>query len=110
MPSLPLEQWQTALDRMDSALAGALRALDRAEERWEMAVAPSAGEGEPPTALDRLDSRLREWESRLREAEELTRAAEKELAERAVAAERWRAAFARWAELLQQGVSTSPLP
>lgn len=110
MSALPLDQWQAALDRMDAALAGALRALDRAEERWEMAVAPSAGEGEPPAALDRLDARLREWAARLQAAEELTRTGEKELAERAVAAERWRAAFARWAELLQQRESTSLRP
>src|SRR5262247_3920142 len=102
MASLPIAQWQAALDRMEAALSAATRGLARAEERWEMAVAPSAGEGEPPVALDRLDARLGEWESRLRAAEELTVAAEKELSERAVAVERWRALFAKWEDLLKR--------
>ena len=108
MPSLPIAQWQAALDRMEAALAGATRGLDRAEERWEMAVAPSAGEGEPPAALARLDTRLQEWEARLEAADGLTVSVEKELAERAGAVERWRALFARWEELLERTESTSP--
>ncbi len=107
MASLPIAQWQTALDRMESSLASATRALDRAEERWEMAVAPSAGEGEPPPALDRLDSRLTDWESRLKAAEGLTASVEAELAERARAVERWRALFAQWEELIKQTPHTS---
>ncbi len=99
---LPIAQWQTALDRMESSLTGATRALDRAEERWEMAVAPSAGEGEPPAQLGRLDARLDEWDARLRAAEELTASVEKELAERAAAVERWRALFAQWEELIER--------
>jgi hypothetical protein len=109
MASLPIAQWQTTLDRMETSLASATKSLDRAEERWEMAVAPSAGEGEPPLALDRLDLRLQEWESRLRAAEELTTSGEKELAERSAAVERWRALFAKWEELLKQQENTSPL-
>jgi hypothetical protein len=109
MASLPIAQWQAALDRMETSLASATRALDRAEERWERAVAPSAGEGEPPLALDRLDLRLQEWESRLRAAEELTATAEQELAERTAAVERWRELFARWEELLKQQRNTSPV-
>ena len=110
MGSLPIAQWYDALEQMDGALSGAARALDRAEERWEMAVAPSAGEGEPPPALDRLDARLAEWEARLRAAEGLTGTVETELADRAAAVERWRALFARWEELLQRpgGKGTSP--
>jgi hypothetical protein len=99
---LPIAQWQTALDRMETSLASATKALDRAEERWEMAVAPSAGEGEPPAALGRLDARLLEWEARLLAAEELTASVEKELTERAAAVERWRALFAKWEELLKR--------
>jgi hypothetical protein len=76
--------------------------LERAEERWELAVAPSAGDGEPPAALNRLDERLGEWESRLRAAGELTDAVERELAERVAAVERWRALFARWEERVQR--------
>ena len=102
MSSLPIAQWQAALETMETALAAATRGLDRAEERLEMAVAPSAGEGEPPVALDRLDARLLEWEARVRAAEGLTAAVEAELAERAAAVERWRALFARWEELLQK--------
>jgi hypothetical protein len=103
MTLLPIAQWGTALDQMEAALTATVRGLARAEERWEMAVAPSAGEGEPPVALDRLNARLLEWESRLRAAEELTASVEKELAERAAAVEKWRATFAQWEDLLKQG-------
>ena len=106
---LPIAQWQTAIDRMEASLLGASKALDRAEERLEMAVAPSAGEGEPPAALVRLDARLQEWESRLQAADGLTASVEKELAERAASVERWRSLFERWETLLQQKESTSPL-
>ena len=109
MASLPIAQWQTALDRMESSLAAAARTLDRAEERWEMAIAPSAGEGEPPPALDKLDSRLLEWESRLKASEELTASVETELADRAGAVERWRAQFARWEELIKRRETNSPV-
>jgi hypothetical protein len=109
MSALPITVWQTALDQMHAALANATRALDRAEERWERAVAPSAGEGAPPPALVRLDARLGEWDSRLRAADELTRAVEKTLAERAGALERWRAVFAEWDDLLKRtGPGTAP--
>lgn len=106
--SLPIAQWQTALDRMESSLLGATKALDRAEERLEMAVAPSAGEGEPPVALGRLDARLEEWAARLKAADDLTASVEKELADRTAAVERWRAMFARWEDLVKQKGSTSP--
>ena len=108
--TLPIAQWRTALDRMESSLVSATKALDRAEERWEMAVAPSAGEGEPPAQLGRLDARLQEWEARLVAAEGLTLSVEKELTERTGAVERWRALFARWEALVQRKESTSPLP
>ena len=94
----------------NESLLGASKALDRAEERLELAVAPSAGEGEPPAALGRLDARLWEWEARLRAADDLTASVERELAERAASVERWRALFARWEALLQQKESTIPLP
>jgi hypothetical protein len=109
MPSLPIDQWQTALDRMEASLGSAMKSLDRAEERWEMAVAPSAGEGETPLALDRLDLRLVEWQSRLQAAEELTTSVEKELAERVVAVERWRGLFAKWEDLLKSREHVSPV-
>lgn len=109
MTPLPIDQWQAALDRMESSLLGATKALNRAEERLEMAIAPSAGEGEPPAALARLDARLREWDARLRAAAELTAAAETELADRAASVERWRALFVKWEELLERGENTSPL-
>ena len=102
MPSLPIAQWQTALDRMDAALATATKALDRSEERWEMAFAPSAGDGEPPAQLARLDDRLQEWAARLAAADGVTASAERELAERATAVEQWRALFAQWEDLLQR--------
>ncbi|MFM8274078.1 MAG: hypothetical protein ACKODX_17355 [Gemmata sp.] len=107
MGPLPIAQWQEALDRMDAALAGTVRALDRSEERCDRAVAPSAGEGEPPPALDRLDARLGEWADRLRTADELASAVEGELADRSAAVERWRALFAGWEELVQQRPGTS---
>jgi hypothetical protein len=105
---LPTDQWQASLNRMEAALAAAARSLDRVEERWEMAAAPSAGEGEPPAALDRLDARLGDWEAKLRAAEELTAEVETELGGRAAGVERWRGLFARWEEVLKRGGSTSP--
>jgi hypothetical protein len=102
MPALPITQWNEALDRMDAVLSSTLRALTRTEERWEMAIAPSAGEGEPPVALERLESRLREWETRLQSAEELTASVEREIASRVSAVERWRTLFAQWEELLKR--------
>jgi hypothetical protein len=105
---LPIDQWQDSLERVEATLAAATKSLDRAEERWEMAVAPSAGEGEPPPALDRLDARLGEWEAKLRAAEELTAEVEKELAGRAAGVDRWRGLFARWEEVLKRGGNTSP--
>jgi hypothetical protein len=107
--SLPIEQWQESLVQMEAALTNASRSLDRAEERWERAVAPSAGEGETPLAFDRLDSRLEEWEARLRAAESLTSSVETELADRAAAVARWRGLFAQWEELLKRRESTSPV-
>ncbi len=102
MNSLPISQWQDTLDRMEMSLTAATHALDRREERYERAVAPSAGEGEPPPALDRLDARLRDWESRLRAADELTASVDRELAERAAVVAHWHARFAEWEELLQR--------
>ena len=102
--SLPIEQWQESLDQMEAALTNATRALDRTEERWERAVAPSAGEGEMPLALDRLDARLGEWEARLKAAETLTTALESELAKRALGVSEWRGLFAQWEELLKRSV------
>jgi phage shock protein A len=101
MSSLPIAHWQAALDQMGAALAVATRTLDRAEERWDRAFAPSAGEGELPPALDRIEARLREWDARLSAADELTGSVETELAERVASVESWRALFARWEELLQ---------
>lgn len=102
MAPLPTDQWQAALDQMDAALALAARALDRAEERWERALAPSAGEGEPPPALARLDERLAAWAARLAEAAARTDGAARELDDRAAAVGRWRALFAHWEHLLQR--------
>jgi hypothetical protein len=108
MTPLPSDYWQTALDRMDAALATAARALDRAEDRWERAFAPSAGEGEPPPALARVDARLEAWEAQLEAARAAATAAESEFAERAETVDRWRALFARWEQLLQREQHTPP--
>lgn len=105
---LPLDRWQVSLDQMESALAAATKSLDRADERWEMAAAPSAGEGEAPVALERLDARLQEWGAKLQASEALAAEVGKELAERAAALERWRGLFARWEELVKRGGNPSP--
>jgi hypothetical protein len=102
MTPLAPHQWQIALDQMDAALQTAARALDRAEDRWERALAPSAGEGEPPPALARVDARLDAWEAQLEAARAAATAAEREFAERAETVDRWRALFARWQHLLQR--------
>ncbi|MBP3956443.1 hypothetical protein J8F10_14270 [Gemmata sp. G18] len=102
MGPLPIVPWNDALDRMEASLLSATRALDRREERWERAVAPSAGEGELPPALNRIDGRLEDWHARLRAADELTASVERELAERASAVARWRVLFAEWERLLKR--------
>ena len=110
MTPLPLDHWNESLAGMESSLTASLKALDRSEERWERAAAPSAGEGEEPAALERLDARLREWEARLRESEELAAAVGKEIAERSEGVERWRGLFAAWAELIKRQPVASPAP
>ena len=108
MPALPIAQWQAALDQMETSLDVSLRTLDRGEERWELAVAPSAGEGEWPPALARLDIRLHEWEQRIRSADGLAHTVECELTSGTAAVEQWRARFANWDALIQQ--REAPLP
>lgn len=106
--SLPIAEWQESLDHMEAAVATTSKTLARAEERWELAFAPSAGEGEAPVALHRLEARLEEWEARLRAAESLTASVEQELTERISAVERWRVLFAKWEKLIKREESTSP--
>jgi|GEM_PF-2023908 len=106
--SLPITEWQESLDQMETAVVTAMKTLTRAEERWELAIAPSAGEGEAPAALGRLDARLEEWEARLRAAETLTASVEQELMERMNAVEHWRILFAKWEKLIKREESTSP--
>lgn len=108
MTPLPSDQWQTALDQMETALQTAARVLDRAEDRWERALAPSAGEGEPPPALARLDAGLEAWEALLEAARTAAAEAEREFAERAETVDRWRALFARWEQLLQREQHAPP--
>lgn len=104
---LPTEPWHESLTQMEATLVNALRTLDRAEERWERAVAPSAGEGETPVALDRIETRVQDWEARLQAAELLTASVEAELTEKAEAVSRWQTLFARWEELLKRRETTS---
>lgn len=103
-----MDEWQDSLDRMETALAAASKTLERSEERWELAVAPSAGEGEPPLALNSLDTRLGEWETRLQAADALRAVVEQELTNRTANVERWRGLFAHWEEVLKRGMEASP--
>ncbi len=107
MDRLPLPEWQEALERMETSLKAAEKALCRSEERYELGWAPSAGDGEFPIAWERLESRWAAWNQRLEQAEQTVHEAERELHAATNSLESWRKRFADWQQLLQQQQSES---
>jgi predicted nucleic acid-binding Zn-ribbon protein len=107
MDPLPIREWHETLERMEANLTAAEKALNRSEERYELAWAPSAGDGELPIAWERLASRWEAWNQRLEQAEQRVHEAESELQAATNSLESWRKRFADWQQLLQQQQSGS---
>ena len=100
--TLPIADWQTALDGMDAALARTLAALDRYQAAWTAVLS------EPPRTLlpvgDVAEDQLRAWDERLSAAADLAASVGKQLAEREAAVGRWRELFTDWRGVIQRGV------
>ena len=100
--TLPIANWQAALDSMDAALTRTLAALDRYHAAWAAVLS------EPLRALlpvgDVAEDQLRAWDERLSAAAELAASVSKQLDEREAAVGRWRELFADWHGVIQRGV------
>ena len=94
MPALPIADWQTSLDEMDSALGNALAALDRYQAGWERLLKERAGNEPRPAANFELS--LRDWDARLMAAAELADSVERELHDRKDAVGRWQESIRLW--------------
>ena len=108
--TLPIADWQAALDGMDAALARTVAALDRYQAAWTAVLA------DPPRALlpvgdaDLAEGRLRAWDERLGAAAELAVSVSKQLDEREAAVGRWRELFADWHGVIQNQPLPNPSP
>lgn len=105
MSHLPVADWQSALDEMETALARTRAALDEYQTAWTELLAdhePNPDARPELDALRALEARLSQWDARLSAAEELARSVEHQLADGAAAVGRWRELFTAWQELIQQ--------
>ena len=103
MTQLPIAEWQSSLDGMETALGATLAALDRYQTGWESLLAEQASTAaESPTA-DHLEVRLREWDARLVAAAELAASVESELHDREIAVGRWHESFHHWHNGIKRG-------
>ena len=93
MTELPLATWQSSLEEMETALGGALAALDRYQAGWEKLLAAPEGERPP---VGRLEQSLREWDVRLQAASELADSVERELNDKEAAVGRWQESIKLW--------------
>ena len=101
--TLPIADWQAALDRMDAALRRTVEALDEYHARWSDALASPAPRALLPVGdVGRTEDRLNAWDERLKAAAELAESASKQLDEREAAVGRWRALFEQWQEVIQR--------
>ncbi|MBA4066437.1 MAG: hypothetical protein C0501_22535 [Isosphaera sp.] len=99
--TLPTADWAAALDRMTAAADHALADLDRRAAD----PAAAAAAGAPPVTgplLAALEDRLDRWDAGLAAAAALAAGAERDLADREAAVERWHERFARWRDLIEQ--------
>ena len=92
MPALPIADWQTSLDEMETALGSALAALDRYQAGWERMLK----EPEAPDAVGKLELSLGEWDARLQAAAKLADSVEGELNDRRDAVGRWQESIKLW--------------
>ena len=95
MTALPIADWQSSLQEMETALGKTLAALDRYQAGWEKLLAKQAPATEQPT-VDQLELRLREWDARLIAAAELATSVERELHDRQTAVGRWQESLTEW--------------
>jgi hypothetical protein len=103
--SLPIADWQAALDGMETSLQNTLAALDRYQAAWAgVLAAPPPRALLPVGDLDRAEGRLSAWDERLSAAAELAESVSKQLDDREAAVGRWRELFADWQRVIQRGV------
>ncbi|MCS6864329.1 MAG: hypothetical protein RMJ56_03245 [Gemmataceae bacterium] len=102
MDTFPRPEWHEALQQMETALQTVEKSLNRWEERYELALAPSAGEGELPAAGVLRENLWDAWISRLADTERIVHEAEGPWNEATNALKSWRKRFADWQQLLQQ--------
>src|SRR5258708_39064902 len=95
MTQLPITDWQTSLEQMETALGATLDALDRYQAGWESLLAEQAAAAPSPTT-DHLEFRLREWDARLVAAAELAASVERELRDREAAVGKWHESVTGW--------------
>ncbi len=107
MPTLPIAEWTTALEKMSAALNQALADLDRHWHEWSSITDLPATAAAPMDLLAVMEQRLTLWDHKLGAAAGLAASVEKQLDERESAMERWHELFVRWQELIQNRVVTS---
>jgi len=96
MTALPIADWQSSLQEMESALGNTLAALDRYQAGWEQLLATQAAPATKQPSVDQLELRLREWDARLIAAAELAVSVERELHDRQTAVGRWQESLTEW--------------
>ncbi len=103
MPTLPIAEWTSALDRMTAALSDLLTDLDRTlAEASHSPERPVAAKHPRVSLADAEDTFLR-WDEQLNAATGLAASLEGQLKEREDSLRRWGESFERWRELIKQG-------
>lgn len=106
MPPMPTADWLASLDRMSAGLDRSLVDLDRYQTEWAPLTDTPATAVAPELLLAWLERRLTQWDARLTAATDLAATVEAQLDAREAAVNRWQEVFARWRELIQQGVGS----
>jgi hypothetical protein len=110
MAPLPIDDWTAALDRMSSALDRMRAELDRHRSEWAPVVDAPAEASPPDLLLAWLERRLSQWDARLTAATALGAEIERQLDDREAGVARWREVFARWRNLIEQGLAPADTP
>jgi hypothetical protein len=109
--TLPIADWQAALDRMDASLRRTVEALDEYHAKWAEALSSPAPRALLPVGdAGRTEDRLNAWDERLKAAAELAASVGKQLEDREAAVGRWRALFAEWQGGIQRGMASDKHP
>ncbi|HUR55726.1 MAG TPA: hypothetical protein VMZ71_16430 [Gemmataceae bacterium] len=103
--TLPIADWQAALDGMETALLNTLASLDRYQATWSAVLSSPAPRALLPVGdADRAEDRLRAWDERLGAAAELAESVSQQLDDREAAVGRWRELFADWQRVIQRAI------